>query len=127
MAAERPKRRPHAERRDEEQTSVRPNLAVRQGLAKLLDPFFGDFRLGDHEVRKRGHPGQRIERGQLLYENHCMGCHESVVYIRTRRLIKSLPELHEETGRWATYTNLPWGKEELEDVVEFLNSRFYKY
>ena len=99
--------------------------------AKLVDapppPLIPEAELEKDGTPKKPALLETPTRGQLLYENHCMGCHESVVYIRTRRLIKSLPELRAETGRWATYTNLPWGKEELEDVVEFLNSRFYKY
>lgn len=83
----------------------------------------------DEEEAKPQKPAliEKPSRGQQLYENHCMGCHESVAYIRTRRHIKSLPELREEVSRWATYTNLPWGREELEDVVEYLNSRHYRF
>jgi hypothetical protein len=64
-------------------------------------------------------------RGQLLYENHCTGCHESVVYIRNRRQVQSLPALRAEVVRWASYTNLSWGKEEVEEVVHYLNRHYY--
>jgi mono/diheme cytochrome c family protein len=66
-------------------------------------------------------------RGQLLYENHCMGCHESVDSIRARRHVESLSGLRVEVSRWATYTNLPWGTEEVEEVVQHLNIRYYSF
>jgi hypothetical protein len=66
-------------------------------------------------------------RGQLLYENHCMGCHESVIHIRTRQQVKSLPALRAEVARWATNARLPWGKEDVEEVVRHLNDRHYQF
>ena len=66
-------------------------------------------------------------RGQLLYENHCMSCHESVVHIRTRQHTKSLPELQAQVLQWADYLQLRWGKEEVEDVASHLNSQYYKF
>lgn len=66
-------------------------------------------------------------RGQLLYENHCLSCHESVAHIRSNRNTHSLPELRGWVRHWAEYSRLPWGKEEVEDVVRFLNSRYYKF
>ncbi len=65
-------------------------------------------------------------RGQLLYENHCQGCHESVVHIRERRLAKSLPDLRAQVARWAAYQNLHWAPEEIEEVVRHLNARHYR-
>lgn len=66
-------------------------------------------------------------RGQLLYENHCMSCHESVVHIRTGRHTQSLPELRARVLHWAEYLQLHWGKEEVEDVANHLNSQYYKF
>ena len=66
-------------------------------------------------------------RGQLLYENHCMSCHESVVHIRTQQQAKSLPELHARVLNWAAYLKLRWGTQEVEDVVRHLNNQYYKF
>jgi hypothetical protein len=68
-----------------------------------------------------------LPRGQMLYENHCMSCHESVVHIRTRQDAKSLPQLRTRVQNWAGYLQLRWGKEEVEDVVDHLNSQYYKF
>ncbi|MGA9163676.1 MAG: hypothetical protein WBZ31_04410 [Thiobacillus sp.] len=68
-----------------------------------------------------------LPRGQMLYENHCMSCHESLVHIRTRQDAKSLPQLRTRVQNWAGYLQLRWGKEEVEDVVDHLNSQYYKF
>lgn len=65
-------------------------------------------------------------RGQLLYENHCTVCHASVVHLRTDRRAKSLPEIRTWVMHWSGYLKLRWDKEEVEEVVQYLNQRFYK-
>ncbi|MFH1186540.1 MAG: hypothetical protein V1755_16130, partial [Chloroflexota bacterium] len=54
-------------------------------------------------------------RGQMLYENHCMSCHESVVYIRGNHRTLSLQALRGQVSHWAGYLQLRWGQEELEE------------
>ena len=39
-----------------------------------------------------------ITRGQMLYENHCTSCHESMVYIRTKRKAKN----YKEVANWVS-------------------------
>lgn len=65
------------------------------------------------------------ERGQLLYENHCMGCHESLIHVRERRHAKTLDELRDQIDRWAKELNLGWGSEEVGDVLDYLNASYY--
>lgn len=67
------------------------------------------------------------QRGQMLYENHCMSCHESLVHIRTRQQAKTLPQLRARTLHWAGYLHLRWGGEEIEDVVRYLDSQYYRF
>jgi len=66
-------------------------------------------------------------RGQMLYENHCTSCHESSVYIRSRRKAKN----YKEVGNWvkqrADWLNLGWGDVEKQEVMQYLNERYYKY
>ena len=66
-------------------------------------------------------------RGQLLYENHCMSCHKSVVHIRTRQQARSLPAVRAQVLNWAAYMQLCWDKEEIEDVVGYLNRQYYQF
>ena len=66
-------------------------------------------------------------RGQMLYENHCMACHDSVVHIRGNRRTQSLPEFQARVLHWAAYLQLRWGNEEVEDVVSHLISWYYTF
>ena len=66
-------------------------------------------------------------RGQMLYENHCMSCHESVVHIRGNHRTQSLTELRGRVSHWADYLQLRWSKEEVEEVVTYLNDHYYKF
>lgn len=66
-------------------------------------------------------------RGQMLYENHCLSCHESIVHIRAKQRTRSLAELHGTVVHWAGYLGLRWGRDEVEDVVNYLDSHYYKF
>lgn len=66
-------------------------------------------------------------RGQMLYENHCKACHESVVFIRDKRRIQTLEALRGKVFHWANYLQLRWSKEEVEEVVSHLNSQYYRF
>jgi hypothetical protein len=66
------------------------------------------------------------ERGRLLYENHCTGCHASTLHIREQRKAKSPAELRAFIQRWSDELKLTWSAEELNDVYQYLNNRYYK-
>jgi hypothetical protein len=66
-------------------------------------------------------------RGLCLYENHCMACHESVVHIREARKAKSLTALRGAIRRWSNMINLDWSAQEVDDVLEHLNARYYRF
>jgi hypothetical protein len=66
-------------------------------------------------------------RGQMLYENHCMVCHESIVHIRTRQAVQSLPQLRARVQHWTHYLQLQWGQVEIEEVVIHLNTHYYRF
>lgn len=65
-------------------------------------------------------------RGQLLYENHCQGCHTSVVHVRETRRVHSLKDLQHWVTRWSGELKLQWSVDEISDVVDYLNGRYYK-
>lgn len=66
-------------------------------------------------------------RGHELYGNHCVECHASVVHIREDRKAKSIDEIEGFIIRWSNYRNLSWSAEEVNDVLHYLNTRYYKY
>lgn len=65
--------------------------------------------------------------GQVLYENGCTSCHESVIRVGTRRTLNSIAALREQVDRRAAEARLQWSIEEVEAVVRYLDSRYYRF
>jgi hypothetical protein len=68
---------------------------------------------------------QSADRGELLYETYCTGCHGSVVHLRERRA-KTFAEISEQVARWQANLGLKWTDPEIADVARHLGRRFYK-
>lgn len=66
-------------------------------------------------------------RGQLLYETHCIACHESGLHVRERRKARNIAEINQWVGRWVGYQKLNWGIEDIQEVANYLNRQFYQY
>ena len=66
-------------------------------------------------------------RGQMLYENHCRECHTSVVHVREMRRVHSMDDLEHWVKRWAGTLKLRWSAEDINDVINYLNQRYYKF
>lgn len=71
---------------------------------------------------------QDAQRGKLLYETHCGGCHYERVHQRDRAKsrIKTLADLRDEVVQRAKSTGRPFSLEDLEDVAEYLNQTHYR-
>ena len=65
-------------------------------------------------------------RGQLLYEDHCQACHTSIVHVRETHKARTLKDLEYWVTHWSDELKLPWGADEVRDVVDYLNVRYYK-
>lgn len=72
---------------------------------------------------------QDANRGKLLYETHCGGCHYERVHERPRErlTVKSLAALRDEVYLRAGQTKRPYTLQDLEDLVAYLNRDFYKF
>ena len=66
-------------------------------------------------------------RGQLLYENHCRSCHDTIVHNRQQRKLKSIDDLRYWTVLWSAELELDWGFEEVEAVSLYQNDAFYHF
>lgn len=77
----------------------------------------------------RAHPVMppAASRGQMLYENHCISCHESVVHIREQQQARTLAQLRARVQYWADYLQLRWSREEVEEVANHLDSQYYRF
>jgi len=72
-------------------------------------------------------PEMTPTRGQMLYENHCIACHESTAHIRRDRRANSPKALEEWVIRWSNQQQLNWSAEDVSEVVDYLNNRYYKF
>jgi len=68
---------------------------------------------------------QNVERGRMLYENHCQVCHTIDVHGRTGRIAIGIAELRAIVQRWQANQKLDWSADEIEDVVQFLSTTRY--
>jgi len=64
-------------------------------------------------------------RGEMLYSNHCLSCHESIVHIREKHSARNLDALRQAVTRWAKELGLTWSSQEIEDVILYLNLNYY--
>ncbi|HSC96669.1 MAG TPA: hypothetical protein VLC73_17040 [Burkholderiales bacterium] len=64
-------------------------------------------------------------RGATLHQD-CLGCHGTELYVPPRAKVKSLSALKQETEKWNDRMNPKFTKQEIEDLVAYLNRDFYK-
>lgn len=70
--------------------------------------------------------GDEVDRGKLLYENHCQKCHDSGVHLREGKKVKTLVDLSKWVIRWQHHLELDWSYQEIRDVMYYVNNSFYK-
>jgi mono/diheme cytochrome c family protein len=66
-------------------------------------------------------------RGELLYNTHCIACHNTQVHWRDRKLASDWPHLKTEVDRWQKMTGLRWRDEDVTEVARYLNTRYYHF
>lgn len=65
-------------------------------------------------------------RGEKLHQ-YCLGCHGTELYVPPRAKVKTLSALKRETERWNERMNPRLSRQEVEDVVAWLNRDFYRF
>jgi mono/diheme cytochrome c family protein len=68
-----------------------------------------------------------VAHGKELHDEFCVGCHTDAVYTRENRRVKSLEALKKQVVRCRDMNDLLWYDEDIEAVVQFLNTRYYKF
>lgn len=66
-------------------------------------------------------------RGQSLYEVRCTACHKAVLHTRASAKVRNYEQLQAEVKHWEAAGKERWSAEELADVVQYLNDRFYRF
>ena len=65
-------------------------------------------------------------RGAKLHED-CLGCHGTGLYVPPRAKVTKLSALKKEVEKWNDRMNPKFTKQEIEDLVSWLNATFYKF
>lgn len=66
-------------------------------------------------------------RGRLVYETRCVACHDRSVHARATRTASSCEQVRAQVVRWAQQSGGGWSEEEIDDVVLWLNERYYRF
>jgi len=66
--------------------------------------------------------------GQKLHDAKCMGCHKTEVYTRADHRVQSLQALsHQVENCMKGPAEANWNAAETKAVVDYLNTKFYKF
>ncbi|MGB7933561.1 MAG: c-type cytochrome [Gammaproteobacteria bacterium] len=69
-----------------------------------------------------------FDRGEALYENHCSACHDPQAHVAGEaRHVVTLADLHARVAAWSVHSGLHWSEEDVNDVTDYLNRRFYRF
>ena len=65
--------------------------------------------------------------GRRLYEANCTGCHNSSVYTRPDRHVRSLDALRQRLAGCGHMAKKEFTAAQTRDLVKYLNDRFYHF
>ena len=66
-------------------------------------------------------------RGQLLYDTHCVACHDAQVHWRAAKVVRNWETLVAEVRRWQAVEKLQWTDDDIDQVARHLNNMYYRY
>lgn len=75
-----------------------------------------------------------IKNGKELHDSNCTNCHVDLqggdgtgIYTRENNRIETYPALIKQVKRCRDSLGVAWPENHVDDVVEYLNSSFYKF
>ena len=66
-------------------------------------------------------------RGQLLYDAHCVECHNAQVHWRDKRLVTDWDTLKYWVAHWQREAALDWSNDDVAAVARYLNGIVYQF
>jgi len=71
-------------------------------------------------------PGDSVD-GKRLHDANCMGCHDTGIYTRKDRLVRSLDALKEQLGGCSHMAKKEFSVTETQNIIKYLNDQFYQF
>ena len=65
-------------------------------------------------------------RGRLLYDNHCIACHDTQVHWRDAKIVTDWASLKAQVRRWQAAAYLNWSDDDIDAVARHLNDAIYR-
>ena len=65
--------------------------------------------------------------GKKLHDAKCFGCHDTRQYTRKNRIVHTYEDLHARVEFCDAASNAGFSFDDLDDVVTYLNTEFYKF
>lgn len=88
----------------------------------LLAPFLTAAAQAQAQIQP-----EAASRGELLYNTHCIGCHDTQVHWRDAKRAQDFKTLEAEVRRWQEIGRLNWERADLDEVTRYLNRAIYRY
>jgi len=71
-------------------------------------------------------PGDSAD-GKRLHDANCMGCHDTGVYTRKDRVVRSLDALKQQLGSCSHMAKKEFSAIETQNIIKYLNDQFYQF
>jgi hypothetical protein len=65
--------------------------------------------------------------GSFLHDANCLGCHDTGIYTRKDRRIRSLDALKGQLANCSHTANLQFSAIEMQNIIKYLNDQFYQF
>ena len=72
-------------------------------------------------------PQQPPTRGKLLYDTHCIACHNSQIHWLDNKVATDWASLKAQVRRWQERAHLQWSEADVVEVARYLNDTIYRY
>ena len=70
---------------------------------------------------------RHVRKGKKLHDANCVRCHDTGMYTRERRQVKSLRALGEQLEECTHAAEAPLTDDQKRNVLKYLNEQFYKF
>jgi mono/diheme cytochrome c family protein len=71
-------------------------------------------------------PGDSAD-GKRLHDANCMGCHDTGIYTRKDRLVRSLDALKNQLASCSHMAKKEFSTIETQNIIKYLNDQFYQF